>query len=72
MKAKTGDRIVIEVHGPHGHRREGIVTGAGRADGLPPYRVYWLDDGHSTLIIPGPGARIESTAPWGAADAANR
>ncbi|BCY09404.1 DUF1918 domain-containing protein [Actinoplanes sp. L3-i22] len=59
MKARVGDRIVIEVEGPNGHRREGIITAVGRADGLPPYRVQWLENGHTTLIYPGPRARIE-------------
>ncbi|MFI1996651.1 DUF1918 domain-containing protein [Actinoplanes sp. NPDC020271] len=60
MMAKTGDHIVIEVDGPKGHRREGIITAVGRADGHPPYEVQWLDNGHTTLIFPGPGARIEA------------
>ncbi|GIF02707.1 DUF1918 domain-containing protein [Actinoplanes siamensis] len=59
MKAKTGDHVVIEVEGPHGHRREGVITVVGRADGLPPYQVHWLDDGNTTLLFPGPTARIE-------------
>jgi hypothetical protein len=62
MRAEVGDRIVIEVVGQHGHRREGVITAVGRADGLPPYRVHWLGDGHTTLILPGPRARIEPAA----------
>lgn len=59
MNAKAGDRIVIEFEGPKGHRREGIITAVGHDDGRPPYQVHWLDNGHTTLILPGPGARIE-------------
>ncbi|BCY09993.1 DUF1918 domain-containing protein [Actinoplanes sp. L3-i22] len=62
MMARTGDRIVIEVDGPHGHRREGVITAVGRAGGHPPYRVRWLDNDHTTLIIPGPTARIEAAS----------
>lgn len=58
MKAKAGDRIVITADGARGNRREGIITTVGRADGRPPYQVRWLDNGHTTLIFPGPGARI--------------
>ncbi|WP_436535761.1 DUF1918 domain-containing protein [Actinoplanes sp. HUAS TT8] len=61
MMAKAGDRIVIEVEGPHGYRREGLITVVGRIDGHPPYQVRWLDNDHTTLIFPGPTARIEPT-----------
>jgi hypothetical protein len=59
MRARTGDRLVIEGAHPNGWRRVGIITAVGRADGLPPYRVCWLDSGHTTLLLPGPNARIE-------------
>jgi hypothetical protein len=29
------------------------------ADGTPPYEVHWLDDGHVTLVFPGPEAHVE-------------
>ncbi|WIM92942.1 DUF1918 domain-containing protein [Actinoplanes oblitus] len=59
MRARTGDRIVIEPAGLNGRRRVGIVTGVGHADGHPPFRVHWLDNGHTTLLFPGAGAHIE-------------
>lgn len=59
MIAHIGDRIVLE--SPHlgEHRRVGVVTAVCHADGAPPYMVRWLDDGRTTLIFPGPDARIE-------------
>ncbi|GAA4607410.1 hypothetical protein BJY16_006321 [Actinoplanes octamycinicus] len=59
MRARLGDRIVIEPAGVNGRRRVGIITGVGRADGLPPYRVHWLDNGHTTLLFPEVGAHVE-------------
>jgi hypothetical protein len=59
VKARPGDRIVIEAAVLHGRCRVGIVTAVGRADGGQPYRVRWLDNGHETLLLPGPRARIE-------------
>ncbi|MGA3155247.1 MAG: DUF1918 domain-containing protein [Streptosporangiaceae bacterium] len=28
-------------------------------DGSPPYRVYWLAGDYESMIVPGPGARVE-------------
>ncbi|BCJ48324.1 hypothetical protein GCM10010168_77500 [Actinoplanes ianthinogenes] len=59
MRARPGDRIVIDPAGLNGRPRVGIVTGVGHQDGYPPYRVHWLDLGHTTLLFPGLGAHIE-------------
>lgn len=62
MIAHVGDRIVVDGMHLGEHRRVGVVTGVDRVDGGPPYRVRWLEDGRTTLIFPGPEARIEATA----------
>jgi hypothetical protein len=67
MIAHVGDRIVAEGTYLSDHRRAGVVMAVERADGGPPYLVRWLDDGRTTLIFPGPEARIESAATMSAA-----
>jgi len=59
MIARVGDRIVIETTHLSETRRLGVITAVGHADGAPPYRVRWPDDGRTTLIFPGAEARIE-------------
>ncbi|MQA79638.1 MAG: DUF1918 domain-containing protein [Streptosporangiales bacterium] len=59
MKARPGDWLVIESETAEKHRRTGQITEVRNADGTPPYRVHWLDDGHVTLVFPGPNARVE-------------
>ncbi|KUL23468.1 DUF1918 domain-containing protein [Actinoplanes awajinensis] len=59
MRAREGDLIVIEPAGLNGRRRIGVIIAVGRPGGLPPYRVRWFDSGHTTLLFPGLGSRIE-------------
>ena len=59
MKAHLGDRLVLEGTHVDDPRRIGIITAIHHPDGTPPYLVRWLD-GHETLVIPGPDARIET------------
>jgi hypothetical protein len=59
MKAHIGDRVVVEARHLGSERRIGIVTGVGREDGSPPYRVHWLSGGHITLFYPGPETHVE-------------
>jgi len=61
MIAHVGDQIVLEGTHLGDHRRVGVITSVG-ADGNPPYQVRWLDDGRTTMIFPGPEARIEPPA----------
>jgi hypothetical protein len=49
-----GDRLVV---GP-GQHRIGLVVGVPREDGLPPYIVKWLSDGHIAMVYPGQYDRI--------------
>jgi len=67
MKAKVGDRLVIDGTNLGDRRRVGIVTGVGHPDGSPPYTVRWLEDNHESLVFPGPTARVESKLTAGSA-----
>jgi len=60
MIAQVGDRLVLNgIHlGDTG--RIGVITDVRHSDGTPPYQVRWLDDGHETLVFPGPEAHIET------------
>jgi hypothetical protein len=59
MKAKVGDRLILRGTHVGDPGRVGVVTQIRHSDGTPPYLVRWLDDGHETLVFPGPDARIE-------------
>jgi Domain of unknown function (DUF1918) len=48
MQAQVGDRLLV---GP-GQDRTGLVVGVPRDDGLPPYIVRWLSDGHIAMVYP--------------------
>ena len=42
--------------------RDGEVLEVHGADGAPPYLVRWSDNGHETLVFPGPDAQMEHFA----------
>ena len=59
LRASPGDRLVV-----HGHRlgerpRDAEVLEALGADGGPPFRVRWSDDGRETTLFPGSDAHVE-------------
>ena len=58
MQAKVGDRLVV--HGAHvaDHVRDGEIVEVHGADGEAPYLVRWSDDGHESLVFPGPGTTV--------------
>ncbi len=58
MKAKVGDKIVIEGHHLGEPRREAVVLDVRGPDGEPPYVVRWEDDGHEGLFFPGSDASV--------------
>ncbi|HEX4817391.1 DUF1918 domain-containing protein [Nonomuraea sp. NPDC049480] len=58
MKAAVGDRLIVEGTRGNSTRREGFILEVAHADGSPPYLVRWLDDGHESLVFPGPEARV--------------
>ncbi len=55
MKAHVGDRLVAD--GADSQRICEIIR-LNHPDGSPPYVVRWLNDGHITLLFPGPYARL--------------
>jgi hypothetical protein len=59
MRAQVGDRLVVKGNHLGDHDRVGVITAITHDDGTPPYRVRWLDDGHETLVSPGPEAHVE-------------
>jgi len=63
MRAQVGDRIVIR--SPHVDEpvRDGEVLEVRGADGAPPYRVRWSDNGHEGLLFPGPDATVRPARP---------
>ena len=61
MKAKVGDRLVVESHTVGSPRREGEIVEVQGADGGPPFLVRW-SDGHEGLTFPGSDAHVVSAA----------
>ncbi len=57
MRAAPGDRMVVAPARVHGPVRDGEIVATG-ADGGPPYRIRWTDDGDVTLFFPGPDAHV--------------
>lgn len=62
MYAVKGDRLVV--HGPHvgDQVRDGEILEVRGEGGGPPYLVRWSDDGHESLVFPGPDASVEHFA----------
>jgi Domain of unknown function (DUF1918) len=58
MKAKVGDRLVIEGHTIGEPPRDGEILEIRGSNGEPPYLVRW-DDGHTGLLFPGADAAIQ-------------
>ena len=54
MQAQVGDQLLVGLE-PH---RIGLIVGVPRDDGLPPYIVKWLSDGHIAMVYPDQYARI--------------
>ena len=59
MYAAVGDRIVIRSLHVDEAVRDGEVLEVHGPDGAPPYLVRWSDNGHETLVFPGPDAQME-------------
>jgi len=58
MQAKKGDWLVVESAAVERHSRRGLVLEAHGPDGGPPFLVRWEDDGHESLVFPGPDAHV--------------
>jgi Domain of unknown function (DUF1918) len=65
MKAKVGDRLVINGTNLGDRQRVGVVTGVAHPDGSPPYVVRWLEDDHESVLFPGPTSHVETGKPVG-------
>jgi len=59
MKAKKGDRIVVEGNQVGQPRREGKVLEVIKGSAGPHYRVRW-DGGDETIFYPSSDAHVES------------
>lgn len=62
MIAKLGDWIVVASRTDRCSGRRGEIVGVTSPTGEPPYRVRWLDTGHTALVFPGPDAIVVTAA----------
>jgi hypothetical protein len=58
MQASVGDRILIKSRHLGEPDRDCEVLEVRGADGGPPYRVRWGEDGHESLFFPGSDAAV--------------
>ncbi len=59
MRAAVGDKIVVRGHRVGEPDRDAVILAVEGADGAPPYRVRWNDDGHEGVYFPGDDAVVE-------------
>ncbi|WP_330251110.1 DUF1918 domain-containing protein [Nocardia sp. NBC_00565] len=58
MMANVGDRLLVHGHSVGQGDRHGEIVEVRGPEGTPPYVVRY-DDGHESLVFPGPDAIIE-------------
>jgi hypothetical protein len=58
MHAAVGDRLHVHSHSVGVHDRTGEILEVRGPEGSPPYLVRF-DDGHESLVYPGPDCVIE-------------
>lgn len=63
MKAAPGDRIIVESTHVGEPQRDGEVLEVHGSAGEPPFLVRWSDDGHESLLFPGPDTHIHHSEP---------
>jgi hypothetical protein len=61
MHAHKGDALVVRSHHIGEPNRAGEVVEARGTDSTPPFLVRW-DDGHTSLLFPGPDCSVEHLA----------
>jgi hypothetical protein len=61
MKAAPGDHIVVASTHVGEPARDGEILEVHGKDGAPPFKVRWSDDGHESLVFPGPDAHVQHT-----------
>ena len=59
MQAHVGDRLIIMGVHEGTPARDGEIIEVRHEDGSPPYVVRWADNGHESLIFPGPDAHVQ-------------
>ncbi len=59
MKAKAGDRLVVEGHRVGEVKKTALILEVRGDNGEPPYLVRWSEDEHEALVFPGSDARVE-------------
>jgi len=60
LRARAGDQLVIVSATLDRQVRDGEIIDTRGPDGSPPFLVRWADDGRTTLVFPGPDARVHS------------
>lgn len=58
MHAVVGDKLHVHSHAVGIHDRIGVIVEVRGDRGTPPYLVKF-DDGHETLVFPGPDCVVE-------------
>ena len=58
MFATVGDRLVVHSTHVDGPVRDGEILEVHGPAGSPPYVVRWSDNGHESLVFPGPDASV--------------
>jgi hypothetical protein len=58
MKASVGDQLVVLSAQLDRPVRAGEIVEIHGRDGEPPFLVKWGDSDHTTLVCPGPDARV--------------
>ena len=59
MEAHAGDRLVVKGHRVGVLQRDAEILEVRGTHGSSPYLVRWSDDGHESLVFPGPDAAVE-------------
>ncbi|GLZ49838.1 hypothetical protein Acsp06_60230 [Actinomycetospora sp. NBRC 106375] len=59
MHARVGNWLIVEGLTDESPRRQAQIVAVDHADGSPPFWVRWLGDEHTSLVFPGPDARVE-------------
>jgi Domain of unknown function (DUF1918) len=59
MYAAVGDRLVVHSTHVDGPVRDGEILEVHGEGGEPPFVVRWSDNGHESLVFPGPDATVE-------------
>ena len=60
MNAAVHDRLVVPGAHVDDPGRIGDIVEVRGPDGTPPYVVRWAGSEHTSLVFPGPDARLES------------